>query len=95
MSKQTATYHFLSCNGKLSNLIQPNCQTVSEGGFDQTVVELEAMGSGWSQDGNKDYCPACSARRTPAASAVQPPSRRPRKAAAADPAPEYAAEHQQ
>jgi len=63
MTLQAATYHYLSCNGKLNNLVRPDCPALSEGTFeDKATAEAAALSSGWSKDGRSHLCPECTRR---------------------------------
>lgn len=83
MSAQTATLHYKSCNGKIANPFQPNCTAISPGdyGHTQEAGDKAAFAAGWSQDGNRDYCPMCTASRDRLVETTKP-ERKPRAKAA-------------
>ena len=69
-------YFAFVCDGKLDNLVQPDCPATSAGGFTDTeAVQLQAKSEGWTFPGKRALCPACSAKAAPA---EEKPARQPR-----------------
>jgi hypothetical protein len=59
MGMSSAPYYFMTCSGKIDNLLSPTCPSVSTGGFDEDAVRTAAVAAGWQLDG-KGLCPGCS-----------------------------------
>lgn len=51
-------YHSLTCDGRTGNLVQPQCTTRSEGGWNYELMVKEAEKLGWVQKGKQAFCPA-------------------------------------
>jgi hypothetical protein len=63
MTVTNAPYYFLTCQGKLDNLLFPACPMRSNGGFVQDdVIKAALLEGGWTEAGNGHRCPACSYR---------------------------------
>lgn len=86
MALATATYYYLTCNGRLNNLVQPKCPAMSDGALgSEEEARSNAAAAGWLL-GPKDYCPACARNHTPTPDAAAEP-KRPRRRKTEDPAP--------
>jgi hypothetical protein len=87
MTAHVAKYHYLTCNGRLDNLVQPNCPATSPGVLiDETALTAAAGDLGWTRDGSRDYCPSCSTQRSiPESSTPKPQRKTPRARTEAEP----------
>lgn len=101
MPTEIATYNYLSCAGKVDNLLHPRCGFLSDGGWeDLDTVRKRALVAGWtSPTKTSDLCPIHSQairEVPPAPRAVRQATavRQPEPTPAPTPAPEHH-EHQQ
>lgn len=77
MTMLSNTFNALRCNAKMSNPIYPQCQMVSDGGYDDPDTVLKnALVAGWSEANGRHYCPAHT--QTAAAPLADAPVRRTR-----------------
>lgn len=96
MTMRSGIYNWLTCNGRVDNLIQPQCPAVSPGGFDNPdLVVKTALTLGWTESGGKHYCPAHSSGTV---LPLEPRAPRKSRTKSAPPAPEtrefHEGEHQ-
>ena len=58
MTMNNGTYHYLSCNVPVSNLLYPTCRTVSDSVLDDRTAALEvALKGGWTENSGRHMCP--------------------------------------
>lgn len=76
-------YFVITCNGRLDNLVHPECPAVTKGELsDGEALLTSAKSAGWTTKGKNDHlCPTCSAHLTPA---EEKPVRQPRAAKTAE-----------
>lgn len=60
-------YLVIKCNGRLNNLVSPECPAVTEGVINEAEeLILSAKAEGWTEKGKSDHlCPGCSAKLAP------------------------------
>lgn len=59
MTRIATTYHALTCNGRIDNLVDPACPARSPGGWDADQMEQRAFATGWREHGKGHLCPGC------------------------------------
>lgn len=62
MTLQTQHYHFLTCNGRVDNIVDSTCGAKSPGEWrDAELMEEKAIKLGWTKVARGHLCPSCSA----------------------------------
>ena len=57
MHLSTVPYYFATCSGKVDNLLNPRCQNMGPGSFDEQEATTKAKDEGWVEAANgKPYC---------------------------------------
>lgn len=77
MTLQTDHYYSLTCNGRVNNVVSPNCGATSDGRWhDAELMEKEAEQAGWTKTTRGHLCPNCSRA---ASATVEAAETKPRK----------------